>query len=432
MMEIMEQTDIFLRGADLGGEGPAWLCERRGEAAERFREQGLPTSRDEAWRFTNPKRITTLEPGTAREHASIDATTLEPVTTGARWVLSFVNGAFRRDLSRTDGLPEGLTISSLAESCEEDLSALMGPIPEDDAFGALNDAAWRDGALIRVAAGTHIEEPVQIVFNAHVDADTIAVHPRVLIALEADAALTLIESYHGDGSYLTNARTDVTLAERARLTHVLEQMESETACHLAHLRASVAANAVLDTHNVLIGSGLGRRELDVRFTGEEARADVNGLYLAHNDQILDLHLSMDHAEPHCESNQYVKGILNHKARGVFCGRVIVRQDAQKTDASQTNRNLLLSDTARVDTMPQLEIYADDVKCAHGATTGQIEDDALFYLQSRGLDRKAARDLLLFAFANEVVEKLPTEALRERATARLGERFSRAELEGETS
>ncbi|MDJ0839939.1 MAG: Fe-S cluster assembly protein SufD [Acidobacteriota bacterium] len=427
MIEVMEQTELYL-GAEIT-RGPAWSTERRQSARKRFRELGVPHGRQESWRFTNPRKITALEavPAAAEGVANLTAERVaEYLLPDTAWSLVFDNGIFRADLSSRDGMPEGVHIEPLASG----EPAELGDIENSHAFTTLNDAMWTDGVSVRVDDGVVVEGLIQFIFTGDGDGGTPAVHTRNLIKLGAGAKLNLVESYRGRGVYWTNAVTDVDLGENAELTHFFQQLESEQACHTSRFRVTQSPASTLNTHNLLIGGDLARRDIDIALVGEGAHAGIDGLYVVHDTQLSDMHITVDHAVPECTSEQYIKGILDNKSRGVFCGRVIVAQDAQKTDARQTNRNLLLSDDAHVNTMPQLEIYADDVKCAHGATTGQLDRDALFYLQSRGVDEVAARDLLLFAFANELIDRLPSEGIREHAEAFLEHRFHSARQLGE--
>jgi Fe-S cluster assembly protein SufD len=298
----------------------------------------------------------------------------------------------------------------------------------NDGFTALNTALIHQGLFLEVAADVCMVEPVQFL-NVFVDHDEEMIHPRNLIIAGSNASMTLVEHHLSlsDGRCWTNGVTDVVLGGGSKYHHYFVQNQNEQALHINLLRVRQAADSRFFGHSLLFGGGLVRNSIHVTFEGQGAEAEVNGLYLGRGKQHPDHDVFIDHKVPHCTSVQLFKGILDGEAHGVFNGRVMVRPDAQKTDARQTNRNLLLSDKARIDTKPQLEIYADDVKCAHGTTTGQIDEEALFYLKARGIDPATAMDLLVYAFAHEVLDHLPLDAVREQAERVLYRRFSRATM-----
>jgi len=438
-MDVMEKTDPFLLGHEQFSKRvndvPSWLEKRRSVALAHFKVLGPPTRGVEQWRFTNVRRIAALGAVAAGPGEKTLTDLSDYSADGATIRMIFENGFFRADLSELDNLPKGLRLRSLAEVLGEHAQAPLTQLDPhvdsgDEAFTALNGAFMEDGVFLEVAANTVLETPIQLLFVGHAADSPRAAHPRNLIAIGENAEVTLVEAYVGQGAYWTNAVTQIDLAPSARLTHYYKQRESERACHVTSHIIRANRDSRLVMHNLLTGSELMRHNIEVSFTGEGAEAQVNGLYVADGDQHLDNYIHMDHQVPHCSSDQFFKGILDGKGQAIFTGKVTVRPDAQKTDAKQANRNLLLSESARIDTQPQLEIYADDVKCAHGATTGQIDPDALFYLQSRGIDPKSARELLLFAFAKEVIERLPHEAMRQEAESFLNQRFSSASLSGD--
>lgn len=418
MMQVAEKTEAYLQGHDI------FACDGldalRNRAKARFREVGPPHTRQEAWRFTNPKRISALKTTPVESH-TMTAETVAELRDGAEIVLVFENGRLNLELSSVDNLPEGLTISRVAQL--DDLAPL-GDIDQAEGFDLLNLAMLADGIVLDVAPGATIEQPIQIMSHGVGGDQAAAIHLRHLIRLGEGASLTVLESATGDAGYWQNNVVVVDLARNATLKHYLKQRDAEEACHTSLMRVHQKGDSRLETHNLLIGANLSRRDLNITLAEEGADAQVYGLFVTHYQQLADIHIHMDHAAPKCTSNQYIKGILEHKSRGVFSGHVTVRQDAQLTDSKQTNRNLLLSDDARVDSMPRLEIYADDVKCAHGATTGQLDTDALFYLATRGVDPVRARELLLHAFTQELVDKLPLEAWRTRIGSYLDQRFQR--------
>jgi Fe-S cluster assembly protein SufD len=294
------------------------------------------------------------------------------------------------------------------------------PAGEDRCFVALNAALQRDGAVVSLPDGVVIEKPIHLVFVTTGAAADRTFHLRNLVSLGAGAQVVLVVHYlslTGD-SYLTNAVTDIAIGANAHLELVTVERESGAALHLATVTARLAADARLRSHLFSLGAALARNEVDVALADRGAACDLFGLYTAAGKQHVDNQSKIDHVAPHCTSRQLYKGVLGGRARGVFNGTVIVRPNAQKSDANQRNTNLLLNDGAEMNTRPNLEIYANDVKCAHGSTVGRLDEDALFYLRSRGIDRRDARKMLARAFAQELITELPTEALREEVSRRI--------------
>ncbi|HMF29358.1 MAG TPA: Fe-S cluster assembly protein SufD, partial [Candidatus Cybelea sp.] len=289
---------------------------------------------------------------------------------------------------------------------------------DESVFTSLNTSLLNDGALIVVPDGKIVESPIEIIYLSEPTAQPLTTQPRTLVVVGKNAQATIVERYLGGGTYFTNAVTEIALAEGAVVDHVKLEQESTSAYHIASTQIAVAARSTFTTHYLALGGALVRNEVRVRFDGEHAEATVNGLYLASGRQHLDNFTVIDHARPNCASHELYKGILNERAHGVFNGKIFVRKDAQKTDAKQTNKVLLLSDDATINTKPQLEIFADDVKCTHGATIGQLDANQMFYLQSRGIPVDAARRLLTFAFANDIVGRLKIEALRDELEKRI--------------
>jgi Fe-S cluster assembly protein SufD len=433
MDAVRDARAARLRDLERRAGGAPWLVALRRGAFERFTALGFPTLRDEAWRHTDVAALAAtayaLPPVpsslTARD---VDAVALARVA-GPRLV--FVNGRYAAALSSLAGLPPGVEVRPLAEMLaapgllEENLGQ---QVPSDDhAFTALNTALFEDGAWVRIAAGTVVEAPLQLLFLAAPaaagDAVPFEMHPRVQVVAEAGSQVQIAETWSGSGAYFSNTVTEVVVGADAGVSHVKVQRESKQAQHMARLRAVLGRDARFESHFLALGAGLERNEVEVVFDGEGGDARLNGLYVADGVQHTDSQTFVDHAKPHCTSNQLYKGVLAGAARGVFNGRVVVRPQAQKTDAHQTNRNLLLSEAALVDTKPQLEIYADDVKCTHGATIGRLQEEALFYLQSRGLGPEEARDILTHAFAREVVSRVRPEGVREALEGWIGCRLA---------
>jgi Fe-S cluster assembly protein SufD len=331
---------------------------------------------------------------------------------GAAARLVFVDGQFLPNFSCIGGLPGGLAVSSLkqeiangAELLEDHLVRYLNI--QRDAFCALNTAFAEDGGFVHVARGVSLEAPIHLLFlSSGTDLPTM-MHPRNLLLIEREAQATIIEEYVslGDGTVFSNSATELVAGEDSTISHFMIEREHREAFNVSTLRIQQGRSANVASHSLLLGGGLVRNNVHPVLAGEGGECLINGLFVGNGRQHLDNYMYVEHVRPHCSSRQFYNGILDDAAHGVFHGRIIVHRDAQKTDAKQTNRNLLLSDDAQIDTKPQLEIYADDVKCTHGATIGQIEENALFYLRSRGIDEVSARRLLLSAFARECVERM---------------------------
>ena len=403
-------TDFEKRAA--GRELP-WLRDLRARAFARFCETGFPTNHDEDWRFTNVSAISRtgfVLPSTGKLPSSPE---IQPFTMkGSSCQLVFVDGCFARDLSSFGSLPKGVTIAGLAEQLSWDPASLEPHLGrylnvERDAFCALNTAFLEDGAYVHVPRGVVLETPIALLFVATVTAQPLMTSPRNLIVVENEAQATIVEDYAslGESAAFCNTATELVAGDNAVVSHYMIEREHRQAFNISTLRIQQGRSANVSSHSVLLGGGIVRNNVHPVLAGEGAECLINGLFIGNGKQHLDNYMLVEHASPHCASRQFYNGILDDHAHGVFHGRIIVHKDAQKTDAKQTNRNLLLSDDARIDTKPQLEIYADDVKCTHGATIGQIEENALFYLRSRGIDEISARKLLLLAFANECLDRM---------------------------
>jgi Fe-S cluster assembly protein SufD len=401
------------------GRGLPWLRSLREGAFARFCEVGFPTTHDEDWRFTNVSQIaeTRFEFAPRRK---ISAQELERFPASEfHFQLTFVDGRFAPELSRVGKLPAGVTVNGLAAelaSHPQSLEAHLGRYLDirRDAFSALNTAFAEDGAFVHVRKGVILEEPIYLRFISTASDRPLMTHPRNLLVIEDESQATVVEDYvsFGESPALSNTATELVAGESAVVSHYMIEREHLQAFNISTLRIQQARSANVASHSVLLGGGLVRNNVHPVLAGEGGECLINGLFIGNGRQHLDNYMLVEHARPHCASRQFYNGILDDHARGVFHGRIIVHKDAQKTDAKQTNRNLLLSDDARIDTKPQLEIYADDVKCTHGATIGQIEENALFYLRSRGIDEVSARKLLLLAFANECLDRMARSAARQ--------------------
>jgi Fe-S cluster assembly protein SufD len=409
---------------------PAWLRERRTAAFARFVEKGLPGPRDEAWRQTPTAPLTKTRFEPADPALPEAASALVPRDASAGVEIVFVNGRLAPALSRLPAGLAGVSVSSLREalrSAPASLEPRLGrALPERaGVFADLNAAFADDGALVTVAPGAVVAEPIHVVHVSLPGTAPTVAYLRTLVLAGAGSESSLVETFVGaEGGYLLNSVTEVVVAEGARLDHYKLQREGPQGLHVATLAARLGRDARLLDHAVSLGALLSRNDIVLRFDAEGGECVLDGLFVLDGRRVSDTHSLVDHAQPRCTSRQLYKGILDGQARGVFNGLVIVRPGAQKTDAMQTNRNLLLSREALVHSTPQLEILADDVKCKHGSTTGQLDPLALFYLRSRGIGEAAARGLLTWAFAGDVLRGVRVEAVRSAA-----ERQLRAQLPG---
>jgi Fe-S cluster assembly protein SufD len=413
-----------------GGEVATWLDRLHESAFDRFEQVGFPLIGDEEWKYTNVAALTKLkfEVADAESHAdfsrdtNLDQLTYEE-TRDSRLV--FVNGIYSADLSSLGSLGDGVVVHDLKAAIEQKQYGEVirqhlgrGVDYNQNGFTALNTAFASHGAFIYLPKGTNVEQPIQLLFVSDSRVAQVASFPRVLVVAEQDSSATIIEHYASlnDGVHLTNTVVEIVLNDGAHLEHYKVQQESAEAYHVGTTSIDLARNSNFETTAITLGAGLSRQNIAVRMNGEGGHCRVDGLYIVGAGQHTDTHSLIDHLLPNCTSRQLYKGILDGKSRAVFNGKVFVHEGAQQTDAQQTNRNLLLSKEARVDTKPQLEIFADDVKCAHGATVGQLEEEELFYLISRGLHPDLAQNLLTYGFAEEVIQKIKIKSIKEQLDA----------------
>jgi Fe-S cluster assembly protein SufD len=421
MSSVVERQESYLaeyeRFAKTRGQAaPEWLNALRARAAARFGALGFPTVRNEDWRFTN---VTPIAETTFRLGESAPTNAADMVRrvsfAGAAARLVLLNGRFSPELSRIEDLPAGVTAMSLAAAIQQQHPACAqlerSPI-DDRAFVALNTAFLYDGVLIEIPAGLVMTAPIHVVVLGG-GAGKVMAHPRSVIVAGANSQVAIAQTFLGGAGevHFTNAVTQVTLDENAVVDFCTDQRETEDAYHVSHLQIDCARNSTFRGQTITLGGRLIRNDAVALLGGEGAHVALDGCYLADGTRLVDNHTTIDHATPHCTSHELYKGILDGKARAVFNGRIIVRQDAQKTDAKQTNRALLLSDDAQINSNPQLEIFADDVKCTHGAAIGQLDEEALFYLRARGLTANDARNLLIRAYAGDILERIPIQPLR---------------------
>ncbi len=428
--------------------GPSWIREIRKAAISRFSELGFPTTRLEEWKYTSVASIANVRFSRA-EHAragltpeALALTTLEEVACAQ---LVFVNGHYSRELSSFRSLPEGVKAESLAKTLDSDPSSIEPHLARhasyhDHSFVALNTAFMNDGAFVYVPRGSVVEQPIHLLFVSTAPFDSaqdrpfdsaqdrpgtaVVSHPRNLVVLDDGSHAMIVETYIGLGSdvYFTNVVTEIVGGKNAVIGHYKLQRESEAAFHIATVQAHLDRSSNFSSHSIDLGGALVRNDVNAVLDGEGVECTLNGLYIVAGRQHVDNHTRIDHAKPHCSSRELYKGVLDGKSRGVFNGKIYVHKAAQKTDAKQTNKNLLLSQDAVINTKPQLEIYADDVKCTHGSTIGQLDQDAMFYLRSRGIGLAAARSLLTYAFASELVSRIKVEPMRTRLENLLLTRF----------
>jgi len=402
---------------------PAWLRGLRERGFARFCEVGFPTTKNEDWRFTNVNAIAQTPFQLAREARRSDATYSDTLDAcripGAACQLVFLNGRFASELSDLGNLPQGVRVGSLAQSIAQDGTSLEPHLGrylniERDAFSALNTAFIEDGAYVYLPRGTVLEAPICFLFISLPGKDPEMTNPRNLIVAEDATEASIVEDYVslGSGVSFSNVVTELVAGEDAVISHYMIEREDRQVFNVSTLRSQQARSSNVSSHSVLLGGGLVRNNIHPVLAGEGGECLINGLFIGNGHQHMDNYMLVEHASPHCGSRQFYNGILDGHSHGVFHGRIIVHKDAQKTDAKQTNRNLLLSDDAQIDTKPQLEIYADDVKCTHGATIGQVEENALFYMRSRGIEETEARSLLLLAFANECLDRMKCAPVRD--------------------
>ena len=412
---VLVEQRRFAQGR--GASAPAWLRELRERGAARFAALGFPTVRQEEWRFTNvapiadtPFRLAEKTPTNAAELTS----RVRIPETAARIVI--LNGRFAPELSSLDKLPRGLVAGSLAIAIANnrpEVAHLGQTTWEHAPFVALNTAFLEDGAFVAIAANAVIEHPIHLIVINGGAGKTMA-HPRTLIVAGANSQARVAQTFLGAAgeAHFTNVVTEVAAGENAILDLYTDQREIDTAFHIAALYIQLQRNAVVKSRAVTLGGRLVRNDIVGVLGGEGAHVSLDGVYLVDGDRLVDNHTTIDHALPHCTSHELYKGILDGKSKAVFNGRIIVREDAQKTDSKQTNRALLLSDEAVINSNPQLEIFADDVKCTHGAAIGQLDEEAMFYLRARGLTERDARYMLIHAYAGEVLEGITVEPLRQ--------------------
>jgi Fe-S cluster assembly protein SufD len=439
-------VDAFESASRAGAlPGPAWLADARAAAMDRFARLGFPTTRNEDWHFTSvaPIAESELTPLVAPS-GDVRAEDVAAHTFGhAEWpTFVFVNGRFDASRSHAGSLPPGVTVVPMARALAEPglvdaalLERHLTKVAEDEthAFTALNTALFTDGAVVHVARDVACATPIQLVFLADANAAKGSVHARNLIVLDRHATATVLETYAGvgDACYFTNAVTEVVIGDGATLTHHKLQRESARAFHVGTIDAQQARDSHYVSFSFATGGSLTRTNIYTTLAGEGCGATLNGLYMLDREQHCDHQTRIEHVAPNCYSRELYKGVLDGSSHGVFNGKVYVHPEAQKTDGKQTNNTLLLSERARIDTKPQLEIFADDVKCTHGATVGRLDELSRFYMRSRGVGAEMTRRLLTYAFAADVLETIAIDAVRVALEEATLERFTRSARESES-
>lgn len=418
-------TDAFKAFEDrLNGQTSSEIHKLRKKSLRSFQELGYPTTKHEEWRYTNissliDNNFEISEPYLSGELSQKDIEKFQFHGLESR-CLVFVNGHFASELSNTKDITENVEILSLQKTIDQNPDLVSPHFAKyasinDQSFISLNTAFLQDGTFINIPESVRLEKPVHLLYISVPDVRPKASFPRNLIIAGRSSEMTFIETFaaHKEGIYFTDTVSEIVLHENSKVERIKIQIESDQAYHIAALQAIQERDSRFIDHNITLGGALTRNDINSEFRAENGFCELYGMYSGNQKQHIDNHTTIDHAKPHCESNELYKGILDEKAEGVFNGKIFVRPDAQKTNAIQSNNCILLSDQATIDTKPQLEIFADDVKCTHGATIGQLNEDAYFYMRARGIEKSNARKLLIFAFASEVVEKIKFDPVREK-------------------
>jgi Fe-S cluster assembly protein SufD len=414
MTQLAERHESLVAGFEALQRQPVFgrdgLAEARSQALDRFLTRGFPTTRDEEWRFTNVAPIAALRvtPAPARTVDASTAAGLQPAgQTGVSLVV--VNG---RLTGHVPALPIGVTVRTFANARRAEL--LPSRPAGGTIFADLNTAYFEDVIVIEIAPKAVVTDPIQVLFVSVAGAEPVLVTPRLVVHAGEASQATIIETYAdatSDGVAWVNAVVDVHLEAGALVDHVKVQRQNPASFHLAGTFVHLERSATFTSHAVTVGSRIARNDIVATLDGEGAECTLNGLYVGNGEALIDTHTTIDHAKAHCPSHEVYKGIMAGKSKAVFNGKILVRLDAQKTDAKQTNKALLLTDEAQINTKPQLEIFADDVKCTHGAAIGQLDEDALFYLKARGIGAIDARNMLIHAFADDVLSGIRSESVR---------------------
>jgi Fe-S cluster assembly protein SufD len=404
----------------INGEKNLEIHNLRKKAIEYFSSLEFPSIKDEEWKYSNASLINKVNYtiDTKRTDFSFDHISKFLFDNLEHSLITFVNGFYHQNLSRLLDVPDGVEIFSLAEAIKQNHSVLkkhLGTVSDNtnNFFATLNSSFINDGVFINVTDGKLVEQPVHIIYYQNSETPNILIQPRNVFVVGKNSQISIIEHYVSDteSDYFTNSVTEIFIDENGTLEHIKLQEESPSSIHVGRMDISQKRTSNLNSHLISTGAIFSRNEFNSRFDGEGSESTLNGLFMIDGEQLFDAHTLIDHAKPNCKSYEHYKGILQGKSKGVFNGKVMVRQDAQKTNAFQENNSILLSDTAVMNSKPQLEIFADDVKCSHGATVGKLNDEAKFYLKTRGIGEDAATAMLIHAFASDVIKSIKIEALR---------------------
>ena len=415
----LNQFDEFEKS--LNGEKSSEFHKTRKDAISKFGTLSIPTQKDEEWKYTNISSLLkhNFSPVTVKANVSLKTINKFLFDKMEHSLLVFVNGNFSSELSKLIDIPKGVVIGSLAEELKNNNPVVKKHLSkyaenENYFFTTLSSAFAKDGAFIYVPDGKVVEDPIHIIFITKNGSEKILTQPRNLFVAGKNSQVTIIEHYVSDEDsiYFTNSVTEIVSDENAIVDHIKLQEESNKAFHIARMEVDQERSSNFSSHLISHGAEISRNDFNARFNDESSECMLNGLFMIGDEQLFDAHTMIDHAKPHCSSHEHYKGILQDKSKGVFNGKVMVRQDAQKTNAFQQNNTILLSDDAVMNTKPQLEIFADDVKCSHGATIGKLNDEAKFYLKSRGIGEDAATAILIHAFASDVITSIKIPALRD--------------------
>jgi Fe-S cluster assembly protein SufD len=426
----LTQFDEFEKS--LNGEKSSDFHKVRKDAISKFAELTFPTQKDEEWKYTNISSLQKHNFSPAAVEANVSSETINKFLFDKmeHSLLVFVNGNFSSELSKLIDIPKGVIIGSLAEALKTNnpiVKEHLGKYAENENyfFTTLSSAFTKDGAFIYVPDGKIVEDPIHIIFITKSGSEKILTQPRNLFVAGKNSQVTIIEHYVSDEDsvYFTNSVTEIVADENAIVDHIKLQEESNKAFHIARMEVDQERSSNFSSHLISHGAEISRNDFNAKFNDEGSECMLNGLFMIGDEQLFDAHTMIDHAKPHCNSHEHYKGILQDKSKGVFNGKVMVRQDAQKTNAFQQNNTILLSNDAVMNTKPQLEIFADDVKCSHGATIGKLNDEAKFYLKSRGIGEDAATAILIHAFASDVITSIKIPALRNYLEEIISKRFN---------
>ncbi|NWF51038.1 MAG: Fe-S cluster assembly protein SufD [Ignavibacteriaceae bacterium] len=427
---FINQFDEFEKS--LNGEKSSHFHHLRKSAFEEFRKLPLPTQKDEEWKYTNisPLLDYNFSRSAKKTDVSPDAVSKFLFDKMEHSLIVFINGRFSSELSKLTDIPKGVVIGSINEAIKENNPIVMKHLAQyagfkNNIFTALSTAYTIDGAFIYVPDGINVADPVHIIFLTRAGNEKIITQPRNLFIAGKNSRISIIEHYVSDEAsvYFTNAVTEIVAGENGIVDHIKLQEESINSFHISRMEVDQERNSNFSSHLISYGAEISRNDFNTRFNDQGGECMLNGLFLINGEQLFDAHTMIDHAKPHCKSHEHYKGILQDKSKGVFNGKVMVRQDAQKTNAFQQNNTILLSDNAVMNSKPQLEIFADDVKCSHGATIGKLDENSMFYLKSRGIGDEAATAMLIHAFASDVITSIKIEALRDYIEEIITKRFN---------